>query len=270
MLYRSRTCAKCGANVARDESSCSRVPIRPDSNPDQITQTPNLSYQPAIKVQPGAKKELESIVIFHGHNLPNSNNCNKFQFSTDIQSEPLNSQFGLNPGGNNKSTTSFLDVAFKDDKDEDYENDATPYATFNLPGFETDSKISDTYETFAAKFTEPPYMLLKKGLECPAPPQYADSVDYKMSRLSNNEIKTNEENIYQSTGLSQCLSIASCSSNHEELIRAYEYGKQQKQKLLKLQNEFIECLNENDGDETFYRSIPSDRESPTDPGDFEV
>lgn len=258
MLYRSRTCAKCGANVNPpndgsnpNPSSCTRVPIRHESVVEQIVQqhqaqqTPNLSYPP--------KKELESIIIYR---TPAANA--KFQYSTDLQpGEAITAaQLQLKPAG-------FLDSAFKDDDDDD--NDATPYATFNLPGFESDSKISDTYETFAAKFTEPPYMLLKKGLDCP--PLYADSVDYKMARLGELIKPADESTIYQSTGLSQCQSIASCSSNHEELIRAYEFGKQQKQKLFKLQNEFIECLNENDdGDDTFYRSLPSDRESPTDPG----
>ncbi|OTF79016.1 hypothetical protein BLA29_010069 [Euroglyphus maynei] len=83
----------------------------------------------------------------------------------------------------------------------------------------------------------------------------------------------NNESIYQSNNVLSHYhhSIASCgSSNHEELIRAYEYGKEQKQKLLKLQDEFIKQLtNENDlmAKESIYRSIPiSDHESPTDPG----
>lgn len=252
MLYRSRTCAKCGAHVNRDDSA--RTPVRAESNP--VLDRPQIAgniFHAAIEGHPSVTKSVGSIAILRAFE-------ERFPYEHEINNETAPDQLNVNASTSAKSTTEFLKTSFMEKPDDFFdENEPTPYATFNLPGFEKDSKISDSYETFTAKFSEPPYMLLKKGIECAAPPQYADSVDYKMRLLD-------KENIYQSAGLSQCHSIASCSSNHEELIRAYEYGKQQKQKLLKLQDEFIEALAENDNDETCYRSLPSDRDSPTDPG----
>lgn len=179
----------------------------------------------------------------------------------------------------NQSKTSFMSnrSEITCNLDEDDDDEPAPYATFNLPGFGSDSKISDSYETFAAKFSEPPYTLLQKGIECP--PQYADSIDSKIRYLEQRNMNelvdrstANSDQLYQSaSGLSQYHSIASCSSNQDELIRAYEFGKEQKQKLLKLQNQIIQQLaNEGcDSDQAIYsRSLQSDHESPTDPGFF--
>ena len=270
MLYRSRTCAKCGAHVTRDDSVSSRVAVRNESNP-MLEGTPGVNriYRPIIGAQPNEKKSFGSIAVFHGFGeLDNNpdNAKNNYAFAGDIKNDT--SVDSMHQCINSSKTpVEFIKTSFIEKQDDCFDdNEPTPYATFNLPGFDKESKISDTYETFTAKFAEPPYMLLKKGLDYPAPPQYADSVDYKMRLSRSLAPKLSEDSIYQSAGLSQCHSIASCSSNHEELLRAYEYGKQQKQKLLKLQDEFIESLNENENDETCYRSLTSDRESPTDPG----
>lgn len=261
MLYRSRTCAKCGAHVARDENAASRVPFRNESHTALDGQPPNMvdsrAFLPAMEAHTSANnnKNQGSIAIFRGfgevHNEP-SDTKNNFPFGNEIETN-------ANPGAMLAPVISSNQAPVGDFFDDP--NEPTPYATFNLPGFDKESKIGEVYETFTAKFTEPPYMLLKKGIDYPAPPQYADSVDYKMRLIENVNGKLSED-IYQATGLSQCQSVA--SSNHEELLRAYEYGKQQKQKLLKLQDEFIESLNENDNVDNCY--LPSDRESPTDPG----
>lgn len=260
MLYRSRTCAKCGAHVSRDENA--RVPFRSENNGGMEGQAQgqlvdSRIFLPAIEaIQSANNKNQGSIAVFRGfgevHHEPSDNNKNTFPFGNDNEANS-------NPGALLAPTISSNVPAgdFFDDP-----NEPSPYATFNLnEGFDKDSKIGQVYETFTAKFSEPAYMLLKKGLDYPAPPQYADSVDYKMRLIGNGSGKLSED-IYQATGLSQCQSVA--SSNHEELLRAYEYGKQQKQKLLKLQDEFIESLNENDSVDASY--LPSDRESPTDPG----
>lgn len=273
MLYRSRTCAKCGAHVNRDEVASTRVPNRNESAPAlEGTPEANRIYHPAMIEAHQNAKNLGSLAIFRGFSAELSNNTNEpkrnFSFGNDDENNSNSEAIHNAIGKSCKTPVEFMKTSFMDKSDEYFdENEPTPYATFNLAGLEKDSKLNDSYETFTAKFTEPPYMLLKKGLDCTAPPQYADSVDYKLRLIENVSGKLNEDNqIYQATGLSQCHSIASCSSNHEELLRAYEYGKQHKQKLLKLQDEFIEALNENDTDETCYRSLASERESPTDPG----
>ncbi|KAI2810718.1 hypothetical protein BLOT_001882 [Blomia tropicalis] len=283
MLYRSRTCAKCGAHVARDENTNgSRVPIRVESNVllengqspinHRIYQQQQQPQQVVINndSQQQQQQQVKSnqingpIAIFQSYGnlqLGSTNQGNNNNVETVKPNESSNMS--------NVQATEFVKTSFIDSQPDEYfeDNEPTPYATFNLPGFDKDSKIGEAYETFVATFAEPPYMLLKKGIDCLAPPQYSDSVDYKIRLINSNNEKVNEENIYQSTGLSQCHSIASCSSNHDELIRAYEYGKQHKQRLLKLQDEFIESLNENDDDQTScYRSLGSDHESPTDPG----
>lgn len=264
MLYRSRTCAKCGAHVSQLSS---RVPFRNESNAalEGLPVLANHTFHPAIEAHQSVNKSIGSMAIYRGfadlHGESSENHSN-FPFGNDIENEvnagpmlvPNNLTSKLSPGEFIKSEDFFDDT-----------NEPTPYATFNLPGFDKDSKIGEVYETFTAKFTEPPYMLLKKGFEerLLAPPQYADSVDYKMRLIEDVGNKVSEDTLYQAIGLSQCHSVA--SSNQEELFRAYEYGKQQKQKLLKLQDEFIECLNENDNDEA-AGYLASDRESPTDPG----
>lgn len=283
MLYRSRTCAKCGAHVARDENTNgSRVPIRVESNVllengqspinHRIYQQQQQPQQVVINndSQQQQQQQVKSnqingpIAIFQSYGnlqLGSTNQGNNNNVETVKPNESSNMS--------NVQATEFVKTSFIDSQPDEYfeDNEPTPYATFNLPGFDKNSKIGEAYETFVATFAEPPYMLLKKGIDCLAPPQYSDSVDYKIRLINSNNEKVNEENIYQSTGLSQCHSIASCSSNHDELIRAYEYGKQHKQRLLKLQDEFIESLNENDDDQTScYRSLGSDHESPTDPG----
>lgn len=268
MLYRSRTCAKCGAHVSRDESVPARVPFRSENNgalegQAQAQLIDGRTFIPSIEAHQDANnKNAGSIAIFRDfgevHHEPSDNAKNSFLFGNDIETNPTPGASMLAPTISSNVPPSAGDF-FEDP------NEPSPYATFNLPGFDKESKIGEVYETFTAKFTEPPYMLLKKGIDYPAPPQYADSVDYKMRIIGNVSGKLNED-IYQATGLSQCQSVA--SSNHEELLRAYEYGKQQKQKLLKLQDEFIESLNENDNVDTCY--LPSDRESPTDPGKYKA
>lgn len=263
MLYRSRTCAKCGAHVSRDESAAARVPFPNENNgafegQAQAQLVDSRTFLPAVEAHQGANnKNPGSIAIFRGfgevHHEPSDNNKNSFPFGNDNETNPTPGAM-LAPIISSNVPPSFDDP-----------NEPSPYATFNLPGFDKESKIGEVYETFTAKFSEQPYMLLKKGLDYPAPPQYADSVDYKMRLIGNVSGKLSED-IYQATALSQCQSVA--SSNHEELLRAYEYGKQQKQKLLKLQDEFIESLNENDTVDICY--LPSDRESPTDPGKWRV
>ncbi|XP_075680908.1 uncharacterized protein LOC113798379 [Dermatophagoides pteronyssinus] len=310
MLYRSRTCAKCGAHVAHPtnvsipgnlltnniQETDSDLPagtpisirsenvVRSAERAEHVAKV--INYQMAAKSQPNLAKEIDSIVIYRGMTNNGQQQQQQALQQTSKQQQQqqqpslttaksaTNDQIHNQTVAQNTNTClDFLTDAFKNETKTSFieDDEAAPYATFNLPGFESDSKISDTYETFAAKFSEPPYMLLKKGIECP--PQYADSIDCKLRILENID-KNNIDPIYQSNVLSHYHSIASCgSSNQDELIRAYEFGNEQKQKLLQLQDEFIKQLaNENNDSiiakqETIYRSIPiSDHESPTDPG----
>lgn len=264
MMYRSRTCAKCGAHVMRgrelvgtaDESGgCSgnmQMPHGQEVLANLAAQTSGLTYQIAIEPNTPGAKSMGQIAILQA--ISTGDNLNRLE--KDTINETMQTPF------KNAAAQRRPDNYFED------EDEAAPYATFNLSGFDNDLKVSDSYETFTAKFSEPPYMLLKKGLESGAPPQpqYGETSNYRL-RLVVDKLG-GEESLYQSAGLSQCHSITSCSSNHTELIRAYEFDKQQKQKLIKLQNEFIECLEENDTDDTFYNTISIDKESPTDPGEF--
>nr|XP_046914591.1 uncharacterized protein LOC124495287 isoform X1 [Dermatophagoides farinae] len=311
MLYRSRTCAKCGAHVANSATVSSApgnvmttnnnvhetdgglpsgtpISIRSENAVRSVERAEHvakvINYQMTAKSQPNLAKEIDSIVIYR-QGMTNNNNNNSQQQQAIQQTskqQPLTTTATTTNDQifNNQSTAQnpatcldFLADAFKNETKTSFidDDEAAPYATFNLPGFESDSKISDTYETFAAKFSEPPYMLLKKGIECP--PQYADSIDCKLRMLEN--VDKNSDPIYQSSNvLSHYHSIASCgSSNQDELIRAYEYGKEQKQKLLILQDEVIKQLAQESDllvakESSIYgRSIPiSDHESPTDPG----
>lgn len=309
MLYRSRTCAKCGAHVAHPpnvsipgnlltnniQETDSDLPagtpisirsenvVRSAERAEHVAKV--INYQMAAKSQPNLAKEIDSIVIYRGMTNNGQQQQQALQQTSKQQQQQqqpslttaksaTNDQiYNQTVAQNTNTCLDFLTDAFKNETKTSFieDDEAAPYATFNLPGFESDSKISDTYETFAAKFSEPPYMLLKKGIECP--PQYADSIDCKLRILENID-KNNIDPIYQSNVLSHYHSIASCgSSNQDELIRAYEFGNEQKQKLLQLQDEFIKQLaNENNDSiiakqETIYRSIPiSDHESPTDPG----
>lgn len=281
-LYRSRTCAKCGTFVADHEIINSSVPrnvsICNNSNDTcsaailnhSLAPSHNVTYQIAIESQPMNSKEIGSLAVLREINMATTSTAVavnklpfgdmsdqvKYQTCVDDPSnmQALNNLYKTSGLVNNR----MMDHSLGNEEDDD-DKEPTPYATFNLSGFDSDNgKAGDAYEIYAGKFSEPPYMLLKKSLEYP--PQYEDSVDYK---LLNSVNKCVDENVYQS---SQCHSITSCSSNHEELAKAYEYGKLNKIKLMNLQNKLIETLNESDTSEAYYPHIPSDKDSPTDPG----
>lgn len=286
MLYRSRTCAKCGAHVMRgtvngqdlaDESGvCGgnmQMPSGQEVLANLAAQNSGLTYQIAIEPNTPGTKSMGQIAILQA--ISAGDNLNRLDKLADSNMITISN----NAMPCESIKTSFKNVTKQQQQQQQQDNyfdeddEPAPYATFNLSGFDNDLKLSDSYETFTAKFSEPPYMLLKKGLESGAPPppsqqqgsQYGETSNYRL-RLLMDKLPV-EESMYQpGAALSQCHSITSCSSNHTELIRAYEFDKQQKQKFMKLQNEFIECLEENDTDDTFYQTISIDKESPTDPG----
>lgn len=116
------------------------------------------------------------------------------------------------------------------------DDEITPYATFRLNNFESEKKISDEideFKTFSVQIGEPPYHMIK---ECAA--------------TTSREYKKDESNFYSHQ------SITSGSSNQDELLRAYEFGRQL------IEPFFVE--NNQDEEEEEFSSQQSD--TPTDPG----
>lgn len=126
-------------------------------------------------------------------------------------------------------------------------DEITPYATFRLTG-DDDPTAEEEFKTFSIRIVEPSYMY-KSGSEG-AP---TTSRDYKLS----SSIKSRES---YPLGMINSQSITSGSSNQEELLNAYEYGRR-----YQFQNQSIPAYYyEDDGD--YSKSILSEMETPTDPG----
>jgi len=176
------------------------------------------------------------------------------------QSQPLGFQSAQIKG---KLPPVQLNVIRRDFKNEQIsenmfiKSETNPYAIgmANINDFD-DSKLKldhqhqlhDQFETYSGIIGEPAYMI-KTSMDCN--PNTSSSNDYKMIAIS-------------SQSQSQCHS--QCSSNHEELIRAYEFGRQQR--LNPTTSEPVSCVFDDldELDDGFYRSLASDRDTPTDPG----
>lgn len=278
VLYRTRTCTKCGANIGargcqseddphqtpRNRQTCQaslpQTPMAPLIEPAQLA---ILNQQLANAGQPRQAQAIYGQTVAPGSGIGAT--------LIEIQQDPQQSQVNLSQAQQNHNKVEYLKTAFLDAQDDSYFEDSepTPYATFSLPGFgETKNGSREPlYESFKLFNTESPLYSMKKPprqLDCP--PQYADSLGYKSPDNGDNSVLIGpKEDIYHSTAGANS-SVA--SSNHEELMRAYEFGRRRQQSLVKLQDELFECLAE-DEDETCYRSLPSDEhDSPTDPGRF--
>jgi hypothetical protein len=95
---------------------------------------------------------------------------------------------------------------------------------------------------------------------------YAISSDLAQNKTFSGIISGNEyqlKNNFESNNLGMNSQLSQCSSNHEELIRAFELSENNCHLTKAFQ------LNENEEDfESFYRSLASDDrdDTPTDPG----
>ncbi|RWS30915.1 down syndrome cell adhesion molecule:-like isoform A [Leptotrombidium deliense] len=125
-------------------------------------------------------------------------------------------------------------------------DEITPYATFRLTG-DDDGTTEEEFKTFSVTIGEPAYMY--KGLDGAA----TTSRDYKMCAGDG------RDHTYIYGGINS-HSLTSGSSNHEELMRAYEYGRRYNH----LQHSGPLYYDE-DEDE-YCKSGTSDADTPTDPG----
>ncbi|RWS17533.1 dscam:-like isoform D [Dinothrombium tinctorium] len=192
--YRRQSSASCAPSSQTDDSSERRGPVRSDSSSGVASKSQLLASVQSISEKPTQRKPIAKL--------------------QPLRTSAKDSALTHSPV-RGKLPTVHIPTKQLEEIEKEIQNEydeITPYATFRLTGDE-DATTEEEFKTFSVTIGEPAYMY--KGSMDGAP---TTSRDYKMC------LESRDQHPYVYGGINS-HSLTSGSSNQDELMRAYEYGR---------------------------------------------